>query len=145
MAELMPDKRLAALVQVGADALRAHVRGFMGAEAKAALPGGPLSGFARPVVTAVWEVLGAELTDAQRRRDQAENRAALFRQQVADLKAERDRLTDPKAMADAIVAHLHPPHEWPDGPPCEGEHERAYEEAEAIIAALTGEEDDDAD
>lgn len=38
----------------------------------------------------------------------------------------------------AIVMHQYPPDEWPDGPPGEGEHEHAREQAEAIIRAITG-------
>jgi len=38
----------------------------------------------------------------------------------------------------AIIAHQYPPTEWPDGPPGEGEHDTAREEAEAIVRALTG-------
>ncbi|MFV2172395.1 hypothetical protein ACFHW2_11565 [Actinomadura sp. LOL_016] len=41
-------------------------------------------------------------------------------------------------MARAIVAHRHPPHLWPDGPPNEGEFSAAHDEAIAIIRAFTG-------
>ncbi|WUI00236.1 hypothetical protein OHR68_43340 [Spirillospora sp. NBC_00431] len=38
----------------------------------------------------------------------------------------------------AIVMHRHPPDEWPDGPPREGEHEQASAEAAAILRAIVG-------
>lgn len=62
--------------------------------------------------------------------------ARMMRPAAAAVWALMDAALDPHRIAAAIVAHCYPPHEWPEGPPGEGEYERALDEAEAIIRAI---------